>query len=586
MSGAARRVTVAGVVIAVLTALIAATPGRASNGAGPTTFAGTAGSVTRATSSSLSADAAATTPGNTIEKGASAAQPTGHHGGGSGASSKSAPQSADAGVSANTSATLQNFAGLNGADQFNAYHRAFKFGYILEPPDQGLCTGTLFGSSVLAEAINDVVAFYTPSGALFTSVIDLNTFFGEPFAQNISDPRCVFDAASDTWFFTSVIYPGGPTPLFPNHTDLAVLNGASGAETVYQLDTTFTGDTAGQCPCFGDQPKLGIDANNIYVSTDEYNGPNLVDETGAAIFALSKSQLVAASASVNAALFQNLVLGGIGVVGLQPAITTGGSSVEYFVNSFPYLDEAQTHPNTSATQLGLWALSNTGAVTSGGVPTLSETTLTSETYGAPVPALTTNGLSLATLSNDSRLQQLQFINGHLWAALDSAVAVGGDTTTRDGAAWFEVTPSVDTHGNVSGAFAGQGYIAVAGRYILYPAIITTTGGTTGIAFSMTSPTLDPSTGYVVRKAGDSAFSGVQLTGAGSGPDIGFSCQPPNIGTVQECRWGDYSWATLDPSGANLWMAAELTVHAQAEQPKTHPPAKINWGTEVWEVSGI
>jgi hypothetical protein len=274
------------------------------------------------------------------------------------------------------------------------------------------------------------------------------------------------------------------------------------------------------------------------------------------------------------------------VVGLQPAITTGASNVEYLLNSFPYLDEAQTQPNTTSTQLGLWALSNTSAVTSGGVPRLSETTLTSETYGFPVPALTTNGLSLATFSNDSRLQQLQFINGRLWAALDSAGAVAGDATTRDGAAWFEITPSVNGAGRISGGtFTDQGYVATAGEYIVYPSIITTPGGTTGIAFSITSPTVDPSTGFVVRRAGAASFSGVQLTGAGSGPDIGFTCQPPLQGTVQQCRWGDYSWATLDPSGTNLWMAAELTVRAVAEQPKSHPPAKINWGTEVWEVSG-
>lgn len=582
MSGAARHVTVAGVVVAVLAAVIASAPSGAASGPASTTFAGTAGSVTRSTSSQLSANATATGSASATQKGAFVAHATGNHGAASAGLHQSPPRSADAGVSTSTSSVLQNFAGLNGQDQFNAYRRAFKFGFILEPPDQGLCTGILFGSSVVAEAVNDVVAFYTPSGALIVPVTDLNTFFGEPVAQSVSDPRCVFDSASDTFFFTSVIYPNS---LFPNHTDLLVLNGASGAENVYAIDTTFSSDTAGQCPCFGDQPKVGIDANNIYVSTDEYNSPSTLDETGAAVIALSKSQLIAGSSSVNVAEFRDLVLGGIGVVGLQPAIATGGSEVEYFLNSFPYLDEAQTQPNPSSTQLGLWALSNTGAVTSGGVPTLSETTITSETYGAPVPALTTNGLSLATFSNDSRLQQLQFINGHLWAALDSSVAVTGDTATRDGAAWFEVTPSVDNHGRVSGALTDQGYIATAGKYIVYPAIITTAGGTTGIAFSITSPTLDPSTGYVRRTAGATSFSGVRITGAGSGPDIGFTCQPPFTGTVQQCRWGDYSWATLDPSGANLWMAAELTVRAQAEQPGSHPPAKINWGTEVWEVSG-
>jgi hypothetical protein len=488
---------------------------------------------------------------------------------------QSTPHGADVGLARSAPALAHNFTGLNNVDQFNAN------GFVLEPPDQGLCAGKLHGSSVVVEIINDVVGFYKPNGTLVGSVENLNTFFGENPALNVSDPRCLFDSTNNTWFFTVVIYTND---LFTdNHTDVLVLNGGSGAKAVYAIDTRFPTDTGGGCPCFGDQPKLGIDENNVYVAVDQFNSPSGALETGDSLIALSKSQLVAESAVVHVAEFHNLSLGGIGVTALQPAITNGNSDIEYLLNSFPYQDEAQLQPNTISTQLGLWVLSNTGAVSKGGVPKLSAKLITSETYGFPVPALTTNGLSLATFTNDSRMQQVQFINGALWGALDSAVAVGHDPVTRDGAAWFEIHPAVNDNGQVHGAvFTDQGYVSVAGKYLVYPAITTTADGTTGIAFSITSPTLNPSTGYVLRKAGNETFSSVHLTDTGSGPDIGFTC---GLGFPQQCRWGDYSWSGLDPNGKDLWMAAELTVPQVTTQIVGTQSFSINWGTQVWDVNG-
>ena len=509
----------------------------------------------------------------------------GHRGTSTSSALQSGPQGEDAGLSNNNPKLASNFTGLNSVDQLNAYGGSVN-GFVLEPPDQGLCAGTLFGSSVVFEIINDVAAVYAPNGTLLLGPVDLNTFFGESPALNVSDPRCVYDSTTQTWFFSAVIYTND---LFTdNHTDVLVLNGGNGSTAVYPIDTVLASNSAGQCPCFGDQPKIGIDQNNIYISVDQFNSPATIDETGADVFALSKSQLAAESTSVNSAAFLNLSIG-IGVTGLQPAITSGGSNNEFLLNAFPYLDEAQLQPNPTSTQLGLWALSDTDAVTEGGTPTLSETTIASEQYNFPVPALTTNGLSLATFTLDSRMQQVQFINGELWGALSSAVAKGHDPKTKDGVAWFEIAPSLGAGGVTGGTFTDQGYVSAAGKYLVYPAIVTTPGGSTGIAFSITSPNLNPSTGYVLRKAGDKKFSNVHLTDKGSGPDTGFTCVPPFQGTVQQCRWGDYSWAALDPSGAGLWMAAELTVPQVATQilppiPGFPPTLSTNWGTQVWEVN--
>jgi hypothetical protein len=486
-----------------------------------------------------------------------------------------APHTANMGTS--NGKLLRNFKGLNSVDNFNAN------GFVLEPPDQGLCVGYLGKTKVVNEIINDVTAFYTPNGTLVSPKIDLNTFFGESFTLNISDPRCLYDSTTQTWFFSVVVYTNS---LFPNHSDLLVLN-RNLQKTVYAFDTTLPNNTAGQCPCFGDQPKLGIDRNNVYISVDQFGGPGASLETGADLFAISKSQLVKQATAVNVAEFDNLSLGGIGVTALQPAITNGDSNVEYLLNSFPYADEAQLIPNTIENLLGLWALTDTGDVTSGGVPKLSATIITSQVYGAPVPALTTNGLSLATFSNDSRMQQVQFINGHLLGALDSAVIVDKDPQTRDGAAWFEIRPRVDRHGLIDGGrFSAQGYVAVRGKFLVYPAITQTSEGTTGIAFSITSPTLNPSTGYVVSTSDRNIrFGNAHITALGSGPDIGFTCMPPFQGTFQQCRWGDYSWSALDPNGKDLWMAAELTVPQVATQPNFTPLTQTNWGTQVWNVQG-
>jgi hypothetical protein len=123
---------------------------------------------------------------------------------------------------------------------------------------------------------------------------------------------------------------------------------------------------------------------------------------------------------------------------------------------------------------------------------------------------------------------------------------------------------------------------VKGEYLVYPAITQSYAGITGIAFSITSPTLNPSTGYVVSTSSSNVhFGGAHITATGSGPDIGFTCA---LGFPQQCRWGDYSWSALDPNGKDLWMAAELTVPQVATQPNTNPPAQTNWGTQVWDVN--
>ena len=66
---------------------------------------------------------------------------------------------------------------------------------------------------MVSEIINDVVTFYTPNGALFGPEENLNVFFGESPALNISDPRCYFDPTTQSWFFSVVVYTNSLLPI-------------------------------------------------------------------------------------------------------------------------------------------------------------------------------------------------------------------------------------------------------------------------------------------------------------------------------------------------------------------------------------
>src|SRR5260370_22914459 len=89
-------------------------------------------------------------------------------------------------------------------------------------------------------------------------------------------------------------------------------------------------------------------------------------------------------------------------------------------------------------RIGVWALTNQGAVASGQSPTLSRILITSEPYASP-PNAVQKGSSSLLVTADDRMQQVQFINGSLWGGLSTALSIPGDTAQRSPA------PSVQVH---------------------------------------------------------------------------------------------------------------------------------------------
>ncbi|MEO8968892.1 MAG: hypothetical protein ABI355_14755 [Solirubrobacteraceae bacterium] len=467
-----------------------------------------------------------------------------------------APRVSDQRVATSTAPLLASFNGVSSRDS-----AVTNFGAEFEPPDQGLCSG----NGYVVEMVNSAYTIYKPDGTVVTGPYNVNGPFDEGLSEFTSDPRCHYDAATHTWYATILYINADSTQ---SRVDLAVNTSGdpTKAWTTYRIDTTDVGGSTGPkhtgCPCLGDQPTLGIDASNVYVTTNEFSlqGPQF---NGAQIYAIPQNDLVMAGPTATPAHFvhfDNLNVGGAVAASVQPALTTKSAPAEYFLSS---LD-----PNGTFDQrIGVWAMTNAAGIDKGIKPTLSSYVMPSEAYGVP-PGAEQKGSSSLLDAGDDRMQQVQYIDGHVWGALDTSVTIPNDPAARAGAAWFKVTPTL-SKGVVTGASARQGYVATAGNYVLYPAIQSAPDGKTVMAFSLSSATRFPSAAYAVLDPGATAFGPVTVAAAGTG-----SYDPTAT------RWGDYSWAVLDPSGKGVWAATEYIPPAASQT----PDGRRNWGTRVYEVA--
>ena len=481
------------------------------------------------------------------------------------------------------------FPGLTHFDQRFAGTGAYtNTQFSLEPPDQGLCVGHGF----VMEIINNALAVYDSSGNLLSGPTANSQFFNmQPeiirssplvFGQFISDPRCYFDPDTRRWFVTELELDTDPaTGLFTNHSSvlIAVSNGSNptGVYSIYSFDTTDgDGTQPGHpgCPCFGDQPLLGVDRNGIYVTTNEFpiTGPGF---NGAQLYALSKAALVSGTlptvVHINVAGVptppQDQANGALWY-SVQPATSPRGgdgedesSGTEYFLSAL------QFGPAPYDNRVAVWALTNTRSLSQSSPSVqLLHTVISTESYGMapgtfsapqkPGPTPLRDALGdvdpLEQLAgNDDRMNQVVFAAGDLWAGVNTSVA-GEDGSTRLGIAWFDVTPSV-RRGNLNARIHNQGYVSVSGENVIFPSIGVNQDGGAAMAFTLVSPHRYPTAAY--SPIHDSAGN-VRVAGAGVGPDDGFTGYASEVGPPGlVARWGDYSAAVADADG-NIWFAAE------------------------------
>jgi hypothetical protein len=450
---------------------------------------------------------------------------------------------------------LANFNGVSSRDS-----GLTNFGQEFEPPDQGLCVGNGF----VVEMVNSAYTVYDTSGKTIAGPFNVNGPFNEGLTEFTSDPRCYFDPATHTWFATILAIAPGETA---SSVDIAV--NTSGDPTTpwktYKVNTTDVGGQTGPkhpgCPCLGDQPTLGIDTENLYVTTNEF-ALSSEQFNGAQLYAFAKKDLVSLSPVVHFVHFDKLSIGGALAASVQPAITGAAAPAEFFLNS---IDPTETFDQ----RVGVWAITEREAVAKGGIPKLSSVVLGSEAFGVP-PKAEQKGVTSLLDAGDDRMQQVQFAAGSVWGELDTSVTVAGDPRPRAGAAWFQVKPTLAATKLAGAQIKRQGYVAVPGDYALYPALQLRPSGAAVMVMTLTGAKRFPSAAYTTLAAGASSFGGVTVAAAGA-----TNYDP------EATRWGDYSWAVKDPSGTSVWLATEYM------PPKASQTADglRNWGTRVLDIPG-
>jgi hypothetical protein len=485
--------------------------------------------------------------------------------------------------------------------------------FSVVPPDQGLCAGNGF----VVESVNDVLRVLDSNGNTLRTT-DLNTFYGYPAAINrttgaegpeVTDPSCHFDSATQRWFqvaLTLDLVGTGPFLAGSNHLDIAVSNTANPLDpwTIFRLpvqDDGTQGTPDHNCkarvhgvlvhgPCLGDYPHVGIDANGLYLTTNEFN---LFANgfRGAQIYAISKQGLVSGGpANVvqfdTAALAPNLPYGipGFTVWGaLSPSagdFDADNGGTEFFLSSLAVFSDTGAF-----NQLVQWNITNSQSLSS---PTpavnLSTALVNTQTYAVPpashqkagdfplgqcladttIPVGTKTGCwrfffvsggpffnpEAVLPSNDSRMQQVSLANGKLWAALDTDVVVNG-TDDQAGAAFFVVNPN-------SKKVVNQGIVALANNNLTYPAVGVTSSGRGVMAFTVVGNDHFPSAAYTSLDASAGAGD-IHIVAEGAAPDDGFSAYFPEVAKPVRPRWGDYGAVAVDGDGS-VWFASEYIAH--------------------------
>jgi hypothetical protein len=478
-------------------------------------------------------------------------------------------------IAENESGT-RGFAGIS-----NFTQSAVNSGLSVEPPDQGLAVGNGF----VLETVNGALAVYSDKGQLLSGVAPINQFFGQlpesdPKALNVSDPRCLYDQATNRWFVTSIGYTFDDKGNITSSQLLIAVSttgNPTGSFVVYSLDVTNDGSDffPGDCPCIGDQPLLGADANGLYLSTNAFGQTSF---QGAQLYMLSKSALANLAAFPPVVHIDQLSFFLPDVefsFSIQPSFSPpmepGEAGTEYFVQAMRALRLEQ--------RIAVWALGNTAAInTDPNQLTLQLAVLPSQVYARPVSASQKAGSTpLAERAarggapgpaneqnldgNDHRLQQVMFAGGKLWTSVGTALTNPG-SPVRDGAAWFVIDVKNLSSG-LQAAISSQGYVAGPEHsHLIYPAVGVTASGRAAMVFTLTGEDFFPGAAYW-----SFGSESIHILSRGVLPEDGFSAYFFN-----RPRWGDYSAAAVSLDGT-IWVATEMI-------PSGPRKTFANWGTFV------
>ena len=404
---------------------------------------------------------------------------------------------------------------------------------VVIPPEPIMAAGP----NHLIAAVNQQFAIFDKNGAML-QLINAEDWYNSVLpGTSPCDPQIVYDVHSGRWIMSWIECGGGATSLF-----LSVSDDSDPFGNWYNW--RLPGDVNGSTTTgfFNDYPKMGIDADAIYVSANMFS----FSFEHVQLRVIPKAQLL--NNDAGPVTWQDLWdirdpsdISGPGFT-LVPAVTYGTPGVEYIV-SVDFL-------NTTGNHMNLYTLSDPT-----GTPSLTGDAVAVTAFVDPGDAGQLGGGSPGINVGGRRNRNVVYKDGSVWTAHSTGDA--SNTYARSRYVRIDVataTASEDV------AFGADGY------WYFYPAIQPDASNNAAISFS--------------RSATDE-YAGAWFTGV---PD-GGSIQPATLIKEGEAnyvktfggsrnRWGDYNGIAIDPADmSKIWT---FTEYAAA-------PANT-WGTWFGEIS--
>jgi hypothetical protein len=399
------------------------------------------------------------------------------------------------------------------------------------------------GEQHIVELLNNGYAVYRKSdGAVLQRTATLTEFWqglGVTPLGTAFDPRVLYDAANHRWFAVSIdgLFPDDPNAgsTDPNSYLVAVSKSADPTEgwTAFQIDSDSTDAS------WADHPRLGMDAEGLYLTTYRFGFAATIDlspRLGNNLLVLPKADLLAPTPSVaNATNWTNVTVQQVGSIP-QPVVNLDGTGLPATLLEGIYASLGFLQSTKIGGSIGSPTRAPSKFIT---VPPTEGGTVF---YLAPQP-----GPKADIQAIDGRFSVTVQVGGSIWAA--QTTKVDGRLAVR----WYEIDAATDTllqYGDVTDPILDLFFPSIAvnpfGQVVIgmsgssetdfvgsYAAVGETAGGVTTFG--------EP----FVLQAGRAAFGLIDLAYAQRGNS-----------------WGDYSATVVDPSDPHRFWTFQEYVDAE------------------------
>lgn len=427
---------------------------------------------------------------------------------------------------AQAAGVVANFSGLSLADTQPLT------GYRYAPPD----TDGAIGVNNFVEFINGGFAVYNRNGTLAAPAMSDSQFWTNAGAsstlvnQGLSDTRIKYDPASQRWIATEIT-------LGTNYLNNSVLIGVSA--TSNPLGAWSSTSYLAPAGKFADYPTLNVDANAVYIGSNNFTTTSYA---GVTLTSIPKASLLAATPTTTGAAMFTQTNSAMGFTPQAPTnYGTGYTGTNVVSISATAYNQAQITP-----------LNNTGAAGA----TLGTTTTVAVTYDSQSsPARQPDGSRNIDTLDDRFSGTIYQVGNKIYAANTIA------NPNQDSSAvhWMVFDATL-------GTVLQEGLITDGANDLYQPSIAVNENGDVVIGYNESGANMNISTFAAVGsfQGGVLSFTGQMLlyTSAVNNYTDGFASTNPD-------RWGDFSTTMVDPTNSSIfWTIQEVAMGSDI------------WGTQI------